>query len=392
MFDFASGKMQPFVQFQDKFPVRLAWAPDGRWLYMTHTTKGKLASGIANIGAVSYPDGKFRDVTADTTLHYGVFLSSDGRTLATVLARYNWDVAVLAGSGGDSFTTVPGLTRSGTVAAFDWSTDGQLFVSEGLRLLRTHTDGSDPTTIVADSKAWISNVVSCDAGRFLALAWWFHGADPNSGFVWRIKPDGSNPAQLIPIGSAYAKWACSPDGKWIYFYDGTQDSPLQRVSTSGGQPEAMAGTAFEKTLIGSMAVSPDSKTMVFLVSRFDVAPEEFSLKLAFVDMTGTAKERVRIMALQPRRQIVLRDSGTPDTTGLHYSPDGKSVALLILENGADNIYLQPIDGSKGRLITNFKSDQIIDFRWSPDGKSLAVLRSHRESDVILLHDTSATPN
>jgi eukaryotic-like serine/threonine-protein kinase len=391
MFDLASGKFQPFVQYTDKFIDRLAWAPDGRWIYATHTSRGERVSDNTNIGAVSYPDGKFRDVTNDTTYHYGIFLTADGKTMATVLVKSTWDVALMPGSGGESSSTVPGLTRSGTVTSFDWSTDGQLFVSEGIRLLRIHPDGSDPTTIVSDPKSWISNVASCDSGNFLAATWWYHGADPNAGFIWRMKPDGSNPAQIVPT-SISAKWACSPDGKWIYFYDGNQNSPLQRISTEGGQPETVPGTVFDKTLIGSMAISPDGKTMVYLVSKFDANPEDFALKLAFVDLTGTAKERVRIIAIEPGHRIILREAGIPDTTGVHFTPDGKNVGLITIENGADNIWLQPIDGSKGRLITNFKSDLLIDFRWSPDGKSLAALRSHRDSDVIFLHDTSTPSN
>jgi Tol biopolymer transport system component len=157
MFDFASGSMQLFVQYQDKFLDRVAWAPDGRWIYITHTTRGERLSESTNIGAVSYPDGKFRYVTADTISHYGVFLSGDGKTLSTVLVKFSWDVAILSGSGGDTFSNVPGLTRSGTVTALDWSPDGQLFVSEAIRLLRIHPDGSDPTTIVSDPKSWISS-------------------------------------------------------------------------------------------------------------------------------------------------------------------------------------------------------------------------------------------
>ena len=362
-------------------------------LHDPHELKAIVSSASPTSEPISYPDGKFRDVTADTTNHYGVFLSSDGKSLATVLTKITGDIAVLPGSGGDAFSTVPGLTRTGIVAAFDWSTDGQLFVSEGIRLLRIHPDGSDPTTIVSDSKSWISNVASCDAGRFLALAWWFHGTDSNSAHIWRIKPDGSNPTQVLSTETITAKWVCSPDGKSLYFYDGKQNSPLRRVSsTDGGQPEVIPGTVFENGLIGSMAISPDGKTMAYLVSKFSGPTEDFALKIAFVDLTGSAKERVRIVGLGRDRPIVLRDSGTPDTTGLHFTPDGKNVGLLTMENGADNIWLQPIDGSKGRLITNFKSDQIIDFRWSPDSKSLGVLRSHRDSDVILLHDTSAASN
>jgi eukaryotic-like serine/threonine-protein kinase len=55
----------------------------------------------------------------------------------------------------------------------------------------------------------------------------------------------------------------------------------------------------------------------------------------------------------------------------------------------DNIWLQPLDGSNGHQITNFKSELIPEFRFSHDGKRLAVLRHHTESDVILLRDSAS---
>jgi Tol biopolymer transport system component len=43
-------------------------------------------------------------------------------------------------------------------------------------------------------------------------------------------------------------------------------------------------------------------------------------------------------------------------------------------NGVDNLWLQPLDGSKGRSLTDFTAERISDFRWSPDGKQLALVR------------------
>jgi WD40-like Beta Propeller Repeat len=154
--------------------------------------------------------------------------------------------------------------------------------------------------------------------------------------------------QIVPTNIS-AKWACSPDGKWIYFYDGKQDSPLRRVSTDGGQPETVAGSVFQKTLIGTIAISPDGKTMALLVNDFTVAPEDFALKIAFLDLTGSPKERVRFLPLESGRRIVLRAAATPDTTGLHFTPDGKNVGLLTTENGADNIWLQHLASTHRRL-------------------------------------------
>jgi WD40-like Beta Propeller Repeat len=67
-----------------------------------------------------------------------------------------------------------------------------------------------------------------------------------------------------------------------------------------------------------------------------------------------------------------------------FAPDGKALAYAVRENGVDNVWLQPLDGSPGKKITNFNADQITDMRWSPDGKTLGILRTHSDSDVVLL--------
>jgi Tol biopolymer transport system component len=64
-----------------------------------------------------------------------------------------------------------------------------------------------------------------------------------------------------------------------------------------------------------------------------------------------------------------------------------AVAYPIRDNGVDNLWVQPLNGSAGHPITNFKSDQILQFHWSPDGKKLAVLREHSESSVVLIQET-----
>jgi Tol biopolymer transport system component len=79
------------------------------------------------------------------------------------------------------------------------------------------------------------------------------------------------------------------------------------------------------------------------------------------------------------------------STGFHFSPDGNSLAFVVDEAGQDNIWMQPLDGSRGRKLTHFNdAEKIRDFRWSPDGKTLAMQRFSSVSDVILLHDTGAS--
>ena len=69
-----------------------------------------------------------------------------------------------------------------------------------------------------------------------------------------------------------------------------------------------------------------------------------------------------------------------------FTPDGKALVYPITHEGVDNLWMQPLDGSAGRQITNFKSDQIIGAQFSPDGKNLAVLQRRTEADVVLLRE------
>src|ERR1035438_9534707 len=115
--------------------------------------------------------------------------------------------------------------------------------------------------------------------------------------------------------------------------------------------------------------------------RIRVLPER-------VGTSSRGDSGVRNLDLEPVLKAVFRSQGPPDSAGFHFSPDGKSIAFVIEEAGIDNIWMQPVDGSKGRKLTNFNdSERIQDFRWSPDGKALAMLRFSSVSDVILLRDT-----
>jgi len=72
---------------------------------------------------------------------------------------------------------------------------------------------------------------------------------------------------------------------------------------------------------------------------------------------------------------------------LRFSPDGKDIVYPVREKGVDNLWLQPLDGSSGRQLTNFTSLKIYSYQWSPDGKSLALVRGDSPSDLVLIQDS-----
>jgi hypothetical protein len=69
-----------------------------------------------------------------------------------------------------------------------------------------------------------------------------------------------------------------------------------------------------------------------------------------------------------------------------FSADGKGIVYPIRNGETDNLWLQNLDGSPGKQLTDFKSEFIRDFDFSFDGKQLAIIRGHRKADVVLLRD------
>src|SRR5258708_6925274 len=386
MYDFTSGQLKRFAEFDDKVVFQMAWGPDGRWLYFVYPSKSERISLNSKIGAISYPDGKFRPIVNETTNHSSVTLSADGKTMATVQSQEPEEITILPGTGKGSATELPNLPRQGTIPSFDWTNDGRLLVSEGQRLVRMQSDGTSAVTLVNDPTSWINDVASCDSGRWIILNWMLHGG-VNTTNLWRTKPDGSEAVQLTS-GGEDVLWNCSLDGKWVYYYERNKNTGLLRVALGGGKPEAAPGTALPSARLESTTLSPDDKKLAAFLARVEVAHGVFGNQIALVNLEEGAKPMVRFIGVEPSFNFVFHALGPQLNRAFHFTPDGKALALAVEEKGVDNIWIQPLDGSKGRKLTNFESEQMFDFRWSPNGSSLGVLRNHAESDVILLHDTS----
>jgi eukaryotic-like serine/threonine-protein kinase len=122
-----------------------------------------------------------------------------------------------------------------------------------------------------------------------------------------------------------------------------------------------------------MDISPDSKWLACLVSLVDVKTQQSTRKVALLNLSSPPSPR-------------LVDVHPHISGSMQFTPDGKAIAYPTNENGVDNLWVQPLDGSVGHQITKFKSDQISSFHWSPDGKALGLLREHSESDVVLLQE------
>ena len=383
LFDFASRKMQPFVAPTDKLIFNAVWSPDGRSLFVLYVARGERLSIRPQIGLYSYPEGVFHPVTNDLASHDAMSLSGDGQTIANVQTETSTEIILASGPAASSTTPIPGIPSRDVIPSFAWTRDGQLLISHGDRLVRQRTDGSKAVTILSDPASWISDPVSCDQDRWVAVNWMAHGGK-SAQRIWRANADGSDP---VPITSPEFGnlWGCSPDAKWLYYSSQALSSGVSRIAASGGQSEEVPGTAPPNSLLAKAALSADGKTLALFTSVLKPETKTYSERIVFIGPDSS----VRHFDLDPSLKVVFHDPGPPSSSAFHFSPDGKSLGFVVNEGGVENVWLQPIDGSKGRRLTNFKgSDTLQDFRWSPDGKSLALLRYNSVSDVILLRNTA----
>lgn len=73
---------------------------------------------------------------------------------------------------------------------------------------------------------------------------------------------------------------------------------------------------------------------------------------------------------------------------LQWTPDGRAINYVALDNGVADIWRQPIDGGPPVQVTKFETGRIFNFAYSPDGKQLALSRGSLNSDVVLIKNSN----
>ena len=369
--------MRTLARFNDLPLNNIVWMPDGRGLLATYQRDiGFVAR--SQIGFISSPAGQFHTITKDTNDYQTLTVSADGKTLATVQQKATQTLYLMPATGFTGNPPDPAPAQSKDAAMFGWASNGDLYFGDGSNLLRMSVDGSNKATLISDPPAQVILPRGCADGRSIVFVWANHAANKKVN-IWRVDTDGSNPKQLT-FGATDVAPSCSPDGKWVY-YENLDTLQILRVRTDGGASELVPGTVLSGKLSAApgMGVSPDGKLLVFFAASND--PKTPLGKLIVVPLDAGPQPQVRLLDPNPGIERYPQ-----------FTPDGKAVVYLVGEKGAGNLWMQPLDGSPGRQITNFQAgDTIQVYEFSPDGKTLGVMRSHTESDIVLLHDTGSTP-
>ncbi len=361
--DVATGRQKVFFH-SDAILADPTWLPSGKGLMVL--ARDQTSNYARNqIGFVSYPQGKYRSITRDINNYADLSVASDGHTLATILNEGHWNLFVMPASSANTGQAKQ-ITFGKPVSEFSWTSAGKLAIAEEGNLSLLDPDSGEKSMLPTDGHSLAEEPSACPDGRYVVFI--MAGfAGKRTQIIGRMDAAGGNLKPLTD-GLVDDEPVCSPDGQFVFYRDAAKTAELMRVSIDGGASEKIS----DKPVDGNFTVSPDGKFIAF-VTVSHIGDHTFQLILLPTDKS------------QPAKSLGFQQ---PASGGERFSPDGKALVYPVRNGDVDNLWLQPLDGSPGKQITNFASEHIGDsFGWSFDGSKLAVIRGHIDSDVVLVRDS-----
>ena len=341
--------------------ANVSWLPDGRALAVIFSSVETHFSR-QQVGLISYPDGKFRPITADTNDYATLSVSADGATIATVMRQSVHDVYVSSGLKAD-YSDIRQLRSEDPVQSVAWARDGNLLTEQESSIRVISPNGKLKAEIASEKESAAMQPNGCSDGHLVFARGMLKTLSVN---IWRSEADGTGLHRLT-AGKRDMFPMCSPDSKTVFYMDMTVPAYM-KVSIDGGQPERVTKDFAEFN--AGFDVSRDGKTVV--LGTYDFKAQRPTISLVSVD----SGQVLRMFEYDLRHQEQPR-----------FSPDGKGIVYPVREKGVDNLWLQPLDGGPGRQLTNFGSLKIYSYQWSPDGKSLALVRGDSPSDLVLIQNS-----
>ena len=248
------------------------------------------------------------------------------------------------------------------------SPDGKtVAMTHGGQILLLPSEGGWPITLTTTAGGKSGLNWSPD-GRQIAYA--------SQGSIWTVPVAGGQPRRLTnapppsegdprQAGDRTPQW--SPEGKWILFESGRRGhTDLAVVSEDGRSENFLSQSNADAT---SASWAPDGKQIAFTQR----APEYFSGKLEVVPFkqeSGQAGDASVLYASPEDR------GGGWSLQKPAWSPDGRTLAVVLQESGWDHIYSIPVAGGKPKALTSGNFEDV-DPVFSPDGKELAVISSRK---------------
>jgi Tol biopolymer transport system component/DNA-binding winged helix-turn-helix (wHTH) protein len=378
------------------------WSPDGRTIVLSKNLLGPKSRGV--VFAVSTENGSLKELYSTTNpLGRAVWLSSGAGLLVPQYdpARHRSQLWIVSLSGGSARRfTHDILDYSGYL---DYATDGQSVVTT-VGTVESHlwtspaTQSLQPQQITSGERPFFAAKVLRD-GRILSTdaygSIWTMNSDgtqaailgnvqdvgsftlcqdyivtvsyrDSSATLVRMDLNGSHAAPLVS-GNLLGP-SCAPEGDSVYYTNFDQPQKIWRVPLGGGDPVEVAPIQGD-CITGDLSVSPDGKLLAYQFSSWSASPA--SRHVAVVHANGGPPP------------AIFEAPGELWMVGPYWTPDGRSIQYLRVENEVSNIWEQSLTGGPAKQLTHFSSGHILDFAWSSDRSRLYFTRDTQHSDVVL---------
>lgn len=340
------------------------WIPDRSGLIVI----ARETSGSPfQIWRVAYPKGETTRITQDLQSYNSVSISADSRLMVATQGIGNRNIWIAPAA------DLPRAKQITFGAAANDGYQGVALAADG-RIVYTsprggnwdlwimNADGSNQKQLTANVGKNLRPIVTPDC-RYI-----FFQSDRQAGSggwrIWRIDMDGGNPKQMTEGEGAQYRPAAASDGQWIYFTlaNGTKSS-IWKIPVEGGKPVRISPSEN----IGLHSASPDGKLLA--IEKYD----------------KDAKIQWQQGVMRADTGDIVRWFDQPLITAGHIDWTADSTSLIFLEFPSFlNLWLQPVDGSAARPLTNFDSGQLSAFDISPDGKTIVVSRGNSSTEAVLI--------
>ncbi|MFZ0417115.1 MAG: protein kinase [Candidatus Sulfotelmatobacter sp.] len=353
--DASNGQRKAFYSSNERIAGTPSWLPDGSGMVVLGKEQASNYTRT-QIGFVSYPKGVYSAVTRDTSSYSDLSVASSGRILATVQYENRWNLQVMPA--GAPAAQAQQITSAEDDTNFTWTREN-LLISDQANVLNQIDPATGKKTMIPGQMTG-GSPWACGASGAIVFGR-LQGGVQN---IWRMDTEGN--FKPITNGKLDVNPVCTQDGKWVFFMEQGNGQKLAKVPIDGGASQVIS----ELPSNGLFDISPDGKLAAFPT----------------LEHSGEHKEMLAVLETDGGRAAKIMEFERPRFGLLHFARDGKGVIYPVRDNGVDNLWFQPLDGSKGKQLTDFTSEHIFDFHWSVDGKQLALVRGHTDADVVLIRE------
>ena len=344
----------------------IEWLADGTGLIVAARDSASLLAH--QLWQVDYPGGEARAITKDLNSYSSAGVTADMKSLVTILHRRIANLWIAPSDRSSEAVQIhSGNSKDlGWTLGVEWLRDGKIIYGstasgkEDVWLM--NADGSDPKQLTTTAGANFEPTVSDDGRTVVYVS---KAADATQN-LWKMNLDTGDRAQLTD-GGFDLRPDISPDGRWVVYMSVIKDSPtLWKIPIDGGG----APIRLSDKIAAVPRVSPDGR---FIACFYRAQVETYS-KFAVLPFDGG--EPVKVFDRSPTTFV---------EAGIRWTPDGRALSFIDNRDGVSNVWLQPLDGSPPKQLTNFTSETIFRFAWSPDGKMIVAERGTETGDIVLIN-------